>query len=105
MAGIAARQRAAYEALLAGGDAPFGGERPAAMFSPAAVAQDGDNPRGGYGRFAQVLLPLEYGSWVEESQAHVRSAYLGDWTSLSKVVVRGRQALQFLSQAGLNDLS
>jgi glycine cleavage system aminomethyltransferase T len=104
MAGVAARQRAAYEALLAG-EAPFGGERPAALFSPAAAAQDDANPKGGYGRFAQVLLPLEYGGWVEESQAHVRSAYLGDWTSLSKVAVRGRQAREFLSQAGLNDLS
>jgi glycine cleavage system aminomethyltransferase T len=104
MAGVAARQRAAYEALLAG-EAPFGGERPAALFSPAAAAQDDANPKGGYGRFAQVLLPLEYSGWVEESQAHVRSAYLGDWTSLSKVAVRGRQAREFLSQAGLNDLS
>lgn len=75
------------------------------LFSPAVAAQDEANPKGGYGRFAQLLLPLEYTDWVEESLAHVESCYLGDWTSLSKVRVRGRQALEFLSWAGMNDLS
>jgi vanillate/3-O-methylgallate O-demethylase len=105
MTDVAVRQRQAYEALLrTGNDAPFISERPA-LFSPAAAAQDDANPKGVFGRFAQLLLPMEYTTWAEESQAHVRSAYLGDWTSLSKVSVRGRQALDFLSQAGLNDLS
>ena len=105
MTDVVARQRQAYAALLrAGNDAPFIAERPA-LFSPAAAAQDDANLKGAFGRFAQLLLPMEYTSWTEESQAHVRSAYLGDWTSLSKVSVRGRQALEFLSQAGLNDLS
>jgi vanillate/3-O-methylgallate O-demethylase len=45
------------------------------LFSPAA-AQDEANAKGGYGRFARILLPLEYGSWPQEAQAHVRSAYL-----------------------------
>lgn len=74
-------------------------------FSPAVAAQDDANPKGGFGLFAQVLLPLEYTNWVAESLAHVQSCYLGDWTSLSKVRVRGRQALEFLSWAGMNDLS
>ena len=104
MAGVAARQRQAYEAMLDDDAAPFITGRPV-LFSPAAAAQDEANAKGGYGRFAQILLPLEYGSWAQEAQAHVRSAYLGDWTSLSKVLLRGRQALEFLSQSGLNDLS
>jgi glycine cleavage system aminomethyltransferase T len=104
MAGAAARQRQAYEAMLNGDASPFTTGVPV-LFSPAGVAQDEANVKGAYGRFAQVLLPQEYGSWAEEAQAHVRSAYLGDWTSLSKVLLRGRQALEFLSQAGLNDLS
>src|SRR5215831_10242475 len=101
MAGAAARQRQAYEAMLNGDAAtfntgpfttgPFTSGVPV-LFSPAGVAQDEANVKGGYGRFAQVLLPLEYGSWADEAQAHVRSAYLGDWTSLSKVLLRGRQA-------------
>jgi vanillate/3-O-methylgallate O-demethylase len=104
MAGAAARQRQAYEAMLNGDASPFTTGVPV-LFSPAGAAQDEANVKGGYGRFAQVLLPQEYGSWADEAQAHVRSAYLGDWTSLSKVLLRGGQALEFLSQAGLNDLS
>jgi len=102
--GIAARQRETYEDLVRLGSAPFVQERPA-LFSPAAAAQDEANLRGGFGQFAQILLPLEYTSWVEESTAHIRSCYLGDWTSLNKVSVRGRQALEFLSWAGMRDLS
>jgi len=104
MVDIAARQRETYEALYRLDDAPFIAERPA-LFSPAAAAQDDANLKGCFGRFAQILLPLEYTNWVEESVAHVQSCYLGDWTSLNKVRVQGRQALEFLSQAGLNDLS
>jgi vanillate/3-O-methylgallate O-demethylase len=104
MAGAAARQRQAYEAMLNDDAGPFITGVPV-LFSPAGAAQDEVNPKGGYGRFAQILLPMEYGSWAQEAQAHVRSAYLGDWTSLSKVLLRGRRALEFLSGAGLNDLS
>lgn len=104
MAGVAARQRRAYEAMLNDDAGPFVTGVPV-LFSPAGAAQDEANVKGGYGRFAQILLPLEYGSWAQEAQAHVRSAYLGDWTSLSKVLLRGRQSLEFLSRAGLNDLS
>ncbi|MFI6350377.1 glycine cleavage T C-terminal barrel domain-containing protein [Streptomyces sp. NPDC050560] len=102
---IADRQRRAYEALAASGaDAPFLTERPA-LFSPAAAAQDALNTRGAYGRFAQILLPLEYTGWVEEATAHVRSCYIGDWTSLHKVRVRGPQALPFLDRLGMRGLS
>ncbi len=64
----AARQRQTYEALLKLDNAPFITERPA-LFSPAAAAQDEANTKGGFGRFAQILLPLEYTSWVDESLA------------------------------------
>ena len=106
MTATAARQRQAYDALLrTGNDAPFIDERPA-LFSPAAAAQDDANPKGTFGRFAQLLLPQEYADgWLAESQAHVQSAYLGDWTSLNKVTVRGRQALEFLSRSSIRDLS
>jgi vanillate/3-O-methylgallate O-demethylase len=104
MTGTAAGLRRAYEAMLSGGAGPFTTAAPA-LFSPAVAAQDEANTKGGYGRFAQILIPQEYGSWADEAQAHVRTAYLGDWTSLSKVRLRGPQALEFLGQAGLNDLS
>jgi vanillate/3-O-methylgallate O-demethylase len=102
--GIADRQRKTYEDLLRLSGAPFIQQRPA-LFSPAAAAQDEANAKGGLGQFAQILLPLEYTSWVEESTAHVRSCYLGDWTPLNKVSIRGRQALEFLSWLGMRDLS
>lgn len=105
MTHVAARQRQAYDLLLRHDDGPFVTERPA-YFSPAAAAQDEANAKGTFGRFAQILLPLEYADgWLAESQAHVQSAYLGDWTSLNKVTVRGRQALEFLSWSGIRDLS
>ncbi len=105
MTDVAARQRQAYQSLLQHDDGPFIIERPA-YFSPAAAAQDEANVKGSFGRFAQVLLPQKYaGGWLTESQAHVKTAYLGDWSSLNKVTVRGRQALPFLSHSGLRDLS
>lgn len=101
---IAEMQRRTYEVVLRLKDAPFVAQRPA-YFSPAAAAQDESNTLGGYGHFAQTLLPLEYSDWVEESAAHVTSCYIGDWSSLHKVVVRGSQALDFLAWLGMRDLS
>ncbi|UUU29323.1 aminomethyl transferase family protein [Streptomyces sp. CA-210063] len=79
-------------------------ERPP-LFSPAVAAQDAANTRGAFGHFAQTLLPLEYSNWVEESAAHVRSCYVGDWTPLHKVRIHGPQALEFLGRLGMRDLS
>ena len=102
---VAADQRAAYEALVNNHDGAFLLERPP-LFSPAGPAQDRANPRGWFGSFGPLLLPAEYtDGWVQETAAHVRSAYLGDWTSLAKIMVRGRDALAFLSWLGLNNLS
>lgn len=101
---IGARQRQMYEDVVRYRDEQFVVRRPA-LFSPAAAAQDEANTRGAFGLFAQILLPLEYTDWVEESLAHTRTCYIGDWTSLNKVLVRGRQALEFLSWLGMNDLS
>ncbi|MFC4504031.1 MULTISPECIES: aminomethyl transferase family protein [Streptomyces] len=101
---IAEAQRSTYEAVLRLKDAPFIAERPA-YFSPAAAAQDESNTQGAFAPFAQILLPLEYTNWIEESAAHVTSCYLGDWSSLHKVVVRGREALDFLAWLGIRDLS
>jgi glycine cleavage system aminomethyltransferase T len=101
---IAAQQRRTYQSLLDHNDGPFITERPP-LFSPAAAAQDEANAKGTFGRFAQVLLPLEYTNWVDESLAHLRTCYLGDWTSLNKVTIRGPQALEFLGRLGMNSLS
>ena len=101
---VSAQQRQTYEAVVKLAEAPFVAERPP-LFSPAAAAQDRGNAAGRFGTFAQMLLPLEYTNWVEENQAHVQSCYLGDWTPLNKVSVRGPQALDFLSRLGVANLS
>ncbi|WP_433362797.1 aminomethyl transferase family protein [Actinoplanes sp. CA-142083] len=97
-------QRETYEAVVRHREGAFVSERPA-LFSPAAAAQDPANAKGAYAPFAQILLPQEYTGWAEESTAHVRGCYLGDWTSLNKIEVSGPQALDFLSWLGMNDLS
>ncbi|NNN31435.1 aminomethyl transferase family protein [Streptomyces sp. S3(2020)] len=97
-------RRSTYETVLRLREAPFVVQRPP-YFSPAAAAQDEANSLGGYGHFAQTLLPLEYTGWAEECAAHVTSCYVGDWSSLHKVVVRGREALDFLAWLGMRDLS
>ncbi|WP_329343408.1 hypothetical protein OG866_43195 [Streptomyces sp. NBC_00663] len=97
-------QRSTYETVLRLKDAPFIAERPA-CFSPAAAAQEESNTIGAFGHFAQTLSPLEYTGWVDESAAHVTSCYLGDWSSLHKVVVRGRDARAFLAWLGMRDLA
>ena len=101
---IGTRQRSTYEDVVRLNGAAFVAEKPA-LFSPAAAAQDQGNARGAFGHFAQILLPLEYTAWAEETQAHIRSCYLGDWTSLHKVRIQGRQALEFLARLGMRDLS
>ncbi|MBR7826971.1 hypothetical protein KDK95_11705 [Actinospica sp. MGRD01-02] len=99
-----ARQRQTYEDVVRHREAPFVVQRPP-LFSPAAAAQDEANPRGAFGHFAQIMLPLEYTGWVDECRAHTSTCYLGDWTSLNKILVRGPQALEFLSWLGMNDLT
>jgi vanillate/3-O-methylgallate O-demethylase len=102
--GVGARQRASYDRLVANSDGAFITERPV-LFSPAAAAQDDANGKGAYFRWGALLIPLEYGGWLEESVAHTRSCYLGEWTSLAKLTISGPDALAFLSHVGMNDLS
>lgn len=97
-------RRALYARLHEHPQGLFGIERPA-IFSPAAAAQDESNGRTTVKRFGPLYLPAEYSNWAEEAAAHVESAYLGDWSSLAKVRVRGPEALAFLGWLGMNDLS
>jgi glycine cleavage system aminomethyltransferase T len=100
---VTSRQRRTYEDVVRLSDAPFVVERPP-LFSPAAAAQDA-TAIGTLGQFAQMLLPQEYTTWTEESVAHVQTCYLGDWSPLHKVRVRGSDALAFLSWLSYRDLS
>jgi vanillate/3-O-methylgallate O-demethylase len=99
---VGGAQRDAYRAVVAHRDGSFNRERPA-YFSPGVAAQDVAG-NGSYGHFAQMLLPLEYTGWTEESVAHTTTCYLGDWSPLNKVRVSGSQALELLGWLGMNDL-
>ncbi|HWH95284.1 MAG TPA: glycine cleavage T C-terminal barrel domain-containing protein [Baekduia sp.] len=101
---IAARQRQRYSDLVGKADRPFDVER-AAVFSPAAPAQDPAAPKGLYFRWTPLHLVHEYTDWWHESQAHTQTCYIGDWTAISKIRVHGPDALTFLTQVGMNDLS
>lgn len=97
-------QRARYAAMIASPEGPFDVERPA-MFSPAAAAQDAGNDRGVFFRWTPLLIPYEYTNWVDECLAHVQTCYIGDWSPIGKLRVRGRDALAALKRIGMNDLS
>lgn len=97
-------RRGAYARLRQAPQAPFGGDR-APILSPAGTSQDETNGATTLKRFGPLFLPHEYTNWTEESSAHVESAYLGDWSSLAKVVLRGPDALTALSYLGMNDLA
>jgi len=101
---VANLQRESYDRVLDGIDGRFVLERPA-MFSPAAAAQDEVNGKGGLHQRAAMFLPVEFTNWVDESRAHVESCYVGDWSALGKVVVRGTEAADFLSSLGPADAS
>ncbi|MFJ7241755.1 aminomethyl transferase family protein [Streptomyces olivaceus] len=92
-----------YEAALYLRQTPTVGDPPV-LFAPAAAAQDEGNVLQSYGRFAQMLLPMEYTGWMDECVAHVQSCYIGDWSSLHKLQIRGRQALEFLGWLGMRDV-
>ncbi|MDF2050482.1 glycine cleavage T C-terminal barrel domain-containing protein [Arthrobacter sp. Cr_A7] len=79
-------------------------ERPA-VFSPAAAAQDASNGSRMLWNWAPIWLPWEYTSWLEEGRSFHDTAYIGDWSGLVKVKIKGPQAFEFLSYVGTNDLS
>lgn len=104
MSSVEARQQQLYDQMLAAGDGAFPAQRPA-IFSPAAPAQDPANGSALYFRWTPLFLPYEFTGWREESRAHVESCYIGDWSGIGKLAVRGRDALAFLSSIGMNSLA
>src|SRR6185503_729538 len=85
-------------------DRPFYLERPP-IFSPAAAAQDAANSSRMLWCWAPIWIPWEYTRWLDEGRSFHDTAYIGDWSALVKVNIKGKQALQFLSHIGTNDLS
>lgn len=55
-----------------------------------------------YGRFGATFEPDEYSGWIDESMSWKDNCYIGDWSPLGKIVVSGRDALQFFSDISIN---
>jgi glycine cleavage system aminomethyltransferase T len=89
---------------FARGDRAFYLERPP-LFSPAAAAQDAANHSRLLWCWSAIWIPFEYASWLEEARSFHDAAFIGDWTGLGKIRIKGRDALTFFSQLGTNDLS
>jgi vanillate/3-O-methylgallate O-demethylase len=56
-------------------------------------------------KFISEWIPWEYTNFIDESLSFHDTAYLGDWSALTKFRVTGRDALNFLSRYCVNDLS
>lgn len=100
-----ASQRRGYEQLAANRDqgGVLGAGVPA-LFSPAISAQaQGAGPD--FYWWTPLLVPNEYSGWPQESVAHTRTCYIGDFTSIGKLLISGPDALKFLSSVGVNNLS
>jgi len=96
-------QRSGYDALVTNPNGKFGSDRPA-LFSPAIAAQEPANSSQIFYNFSPILVPFEYTNWVEESRAHTTTCYIGDWTPIGKLLIEGRDALAFLSYAGVSKI-
>src|SRR5438552_1321281 len=82
---------------------PFYVERPA-VFSPAAPAQEGNGAVSMMWRFISEWLPWQYTNFIDESLSFHETAYLGDWSALTKFRVKGSDALKFLGAYTTNNL-
>lgn len=92
-----------YRALLDAGKGPLGNERKP-VFSPALSAQDASNTSRLYFHWNPIFIPYEFTHWLEESQAHTQTCYIGDWTAIGKLAITGPQAQAFLSHVGTVNL-
>jgi vanillate/3-O-methylgallate O-demethylase len=55
-----------------------------------------------YTRFGTSFEPWEYTDWIDESMSWKDTLYIGDWSPLGKMHVKGRDALRFFSSIAVN---
>lgn len=58
-----------------------------------------------YTRFAGFFEPYEYTGWVDESLSWKNTCYVGDWSPLAKLHVKGSDALKLFSDISVNGFS
>jgi vanillate/3-O-methylgallate O-demethylase len=82
---------------------PFHAERPPS-FSPAAEAQENHGQNSMLWKFISQWIPWQYTNFIDESLSFHNTAYLGDWSSLTKFRIKGPDALKFLTGFCVNDV-
>jgi vanillate/3-O-methylgallate O-demethylase len=58
-----------------------------------------------YTRFGTTFEPWEYTDWIDESMSWKDTLYIGDWSPLAKMRVRGPEALEFFSSIAVNSFA
>lgn len=82
----------------------YGGKAPA--FTPAIQGQDNlMDPFSGishYGALHNVLLNYEYTGWMDECLSISKTGYIGDWSWLCKVRIKGPDVIKCMEQSTIN---
>jgi vanillate/3-O-methylgallate O-demethylase len=58
-----------------------------------------------YTQFGASFEPWEYTDWIDESMSWKDTLYIGDWSPLAKMRVKGRDALRFFSAIAVNSFA
>jgi glycine cleavage system aminomethyltransferase T len=66
---------------------------PEVPFDPMAVT---------YTRFGMGFEPHEYSGWIDESMSWKKSCFIGDWSPLFKLKIKGADAIRFFSDITVN---
>jgi vanillate/3-O-methylgallate O-demethylase len=58
-----------------------------------------------YTQFGATFEPWEYTDWIDESMSWKDTLFIGDWSPLAKMRVKGRDALEFFSAIAVNSFA
>jgi vanillate/3-O-methylgallate O-demethylase len=58
-----------------------------------------------YTRFGASFEAFEYSGWIDESMSWKTTCYIGDWSPLGKLKVKGPDALKFFSDISVNSFA
>jgi vanillate/3-O-methylgallate O-demethylase len=58
-----------------------------------------------YTQFGSTFEPWEYTDWIDESMSWKDALYIGDWSPLAKIRLKGRDALKFFSAIAVNSFA
>jgi vanillate/3-O-methylgallate O-demethylase len=58
-----------------------------------------------YTQFGATFEPWEYTDWIDESMSWKDALYIGDWSPLEKIRLRGPDALKFFSAIAVNSFA